>query len=488
MRRFLLFILLGLVLLLAAAVANTLRTGGVPPAPARVSVTVDDDAVVAHLAGAVRFRTVSNQEGGGDPAAFEAFHEFLQQTYPLSHERLTREIVGGLSLLYTWRGSDDSKPPVVLMGHQDVVPVVPGTEPKWTHEPFGGAIADGFIWGRGTLDDKATVVAVFEAVEQLLAEGFQPDRTVYLAFGHDEELGGREGAQAIATLYRERKLGAPALVLDEGGAVLDGTFPGVPGSVALVGVAEKGYLSLELSVEGEGGHSSAPPFTTHIGRLARAISTLESNQFSAHLAGPPLAMLERLAPAMPFSRRLALTNLWLFRPLVSRRLLAEPQTAAMLRTTTAPTILQAGTKDNVLPPKATAVINFRISPGETVESVTARVSEVVADPNVQMRPIGFRTDPSPVSDYAGAGYTLVERSIQETLGREVPVVAPYLVMGGTDARYWSGLSNQVFRFNPFPVEADVLTRAHGTNERISTAGFVNGVKYYIQLLRNAKML
>jgi carboxypeptidase PM20D1 len=374
------------------------------------------------------------------------------------------------------------------MGHQDVVPVIPGTETKWSHGAFSGDIADGFVWGRGTLDDKVTVIAVFEAIERLLREGYQPTRTIYLAFGHDEEVGGRQGAQAIAQLYRDRRLPAPALVLDEGGAVFEGAALGVTRPVALIGVSEKGFASLELSVEGEGGHSSTPPKETHIGRVARAIIALEDDQFPASVDGATRALLETIAPVMPFGRRLAIANLWLFGPVVKQGMLASPQTAATIRTTTAPTIFQAGAKDNVLPPNAKAIVNFRIRPGETVESVIARVTRVIADTLVHVKSVGFRSDPSPISDHSGPAFGVVASTIRQTLGSQPPVVAPYLVTGGTDARYWAPSSRFVFRFNPFPFELDVLTRAHGTNERVPVQGFADGVRYYIQLVKNLERL
>jgi carboxypeptidase PM20D1 len=417
MKKILLSLLGILAILFGVASVRAMRMTSVAQVPVeRVSIDVNADSAAAHLAGAVRFATVSTQDGTTDSAAFRDFHAWMERTYPLTFQHLTRDSVGGLSLLLTWTGADPAKAPVVLMGHQDVVPVIPGTEDKWTHGAFSGDIADGYVWGRGTLDDKVTVIAVLEAVERLLREGYTPARTIYLAFGHDEEVGGRQGAQALVQLYKDRKLPAPALVLDEGGAVFEGAQLGVSGSVAMLGIAEKGFASLELSAEGEGGHSSTPPRETHIGRVARAVIALEDDQFPASLDGPTRTLMETLAPSMPFSRRLALGNLWLFGPVVKRGLLASPQTAAMLRTTTAPTIFQAGAKDNVLPPNAKAVVNFRIRPGETVDGVIARVQRVIGDTAVHVRSVGFRTDPSPVSDAGGPAFAMVATTIRQTLG------------------------------------------------------------------------
>lgn len=489
MRRILLLFAGVLAALLVIVLVRTVGLGAAPASQdTRIIVPVNADSAAAHLAEAIRFPTISVQEGAIDSAAFLGLHAWLARTYPLVHQRLTRETVAGLSLLYTWPGSDATKAPVVLMGHLDVVPVVPGTESRWAHGPFSVDVADGFVWGRGTLDDKVTVIAILEAIERLLSQGYRPARTVYLAFGHDEEVGGRQGAQAIAQLYRERKLPSPALVLDEGGAVFEGAALGVSGPVAMVGVAEKGFTSLQLSAEGEGGHSSTPPQETHIGRIARAVIRLQEDQFPARLDGATQALMETLAPLLPFGRRMVVGNLWLFRPVVKETMLAQPQTAAMLRTTTAPTIFRAGAKDNVLPPDARAVVNFRIRPGETVDGVIARVKRVIADSLVRVQAIGFRTDPSPISDYTSSAFTTVAATIRQTLGTTAPLVAPYLVLGGTDARYWSPMSRNVFRFNPFPFEPDAMTRAHGTNERMPVNGFADGVRYYIQLVRNFERL
>lgn len=484
MRRSLLLLAGFILALLAAAVVHTHLLADRPRPEARVGVAIDEEGAVRRLAEAVRVPTVSTEDGTIDHAAFAEFHELLRRMYPLVHARLSSEVVGDLSLLYTWPGTDEAAAPVVLMGHFDVVPVVPGTEGRWTRGPFSGEVADGFIWGRGTLDDKVTVIAVLDAVEHLLRDGHTPARTVYLAFGHDEEVGGAAGAGRIAALYKERGLTPPALVLDEGGALFDDGFPAVADPVALVGIAEKGFLSLELRVGGEGGHSSTPPSRTHIGRLARAVAALESSPFPASIDGPTRAMFETLAAAMSYPRRLAIANLWLFEPVVTRLLLQDARAAAMMRTTTAATIFHAGTKSNVLPPEARAVINFRIGPNDTIDSVTTRVKAIIADPEIAVQTVGFRTEPSPVSDPKGAGFRHVAATIRETLGRQTPLVAPYLVIGGTDARYWSGLSTQVFRFNPVPAEPDVTTRAHGTDERVSVAGFVGAVRFYVRLIGN----
>jgi carboxypeptidase PM20D1 len=484
----LLLALAGVVALLAVVlVVNTARVSGVvaatPVAP--VAVSVDSAGAIARFAAAVRFQTISYEEGTQtiDSAAFRALHEHLRTSFPLVHARLTRETVAGLSLLYTWTGTDTTLAPVVLMGHLDVVPVIPGTEALWEQPPFGGVVAGGFVWGRGTLDDKVSVMAVLEGAEGALRGGFKPTRTIYFAFGHDEEVGG-SGARALKETLVKRGIKGPALVIDEGGAIVPGSMVGTGGTVALVGASEKGFLSLQLRVKGAGGHSSTPPPHTAIGQLATAVTKLEASPFPLVLDGPTREMMVRLRGGMPYGQRLVLSNLWLFGPLVNKGVASKPAGAAMLRTTTAVTIIGGGVKTNVLPIDAKATVNLRIRPGESIASVTERVRQVIADSAVTIEAVGFKTEPSAVSDPNGAGFKALERSLREVYPDPNLVVTPYLVVGGTDARIWSALSNQTFRFLAAPATADALTRAHGTNERVGMDGYITAVKFFERLIRN----
>jgi len=482
--------LAGLVALLAVVLAgNTARVSrtAAVSSVAPVTVVVDSAGAIARLAAAVKFETISFEEGtrAPDSAAFRALHEHLRTSFPLVHQRLTRDTVAGLSLLYTWKGSDTTLAPVVLMGHLDVVPVIPGTEREWTQPPFGGVVAEGFVWGRGTLDDKVSVLALLEGAEQALRGGFQPRRTIYFAFGHDEEVGG-SGARALKALLLKRGIKAPALVLDEGGAIAPGALVGTRGTVALVGASEKGFLTLQLTVRGTGGHSSAPPPHTAIGRLA--IARLEESPFPLVLDGPTEALMEHVRGGMPYGQRLALSNLWLFRSMIAKGMAAKPSGAAMLRTTTAVTIVSGGVKANVLPIEAKATVNFRIRPGETIEIVTAQVRHVIGDTGVVIEAVGFRTEPSKVSDASGTGFAAIDRSLREVFAGKDLIVTPYLVTGGTDSRIWSDLSTQTFRFLAAPIAADALTRVHGTNERVEVGGYLTAVRFYERLLRNTDAL
>jgi carboxypeptidase PM20D1 len=479
---------LGLVVLFAVLLVRTLRFSARPsPVPPAVAIAVDNDKATRRLARALRFRTVSQE----DPTQFagevlQAFHSWLAEAFPGVHASLQKETVGGFGLLFTWPGSEAALPPVLLMAHQDVVPVSPETEPDWTHPPFAGEIAEGHVWGRGALDDKSSLMGILEAVEALLAGGFQPRRTLYLAFGQDEEIGGTQGAAKIAGLLRSRQVRVE-YILDEGGFVAEGLIPGLAAPAALVGIAEKGYLTLELSVAGEGGHSSIPERHTIIGILSKALVRLEENPFPADLSFSRL-FFSKVGTGMPFPKRLALANLWLFAPWVEKMLSRSPEMNAGIRTTVAPTQLSAGVKENVLPVRATAVVNFRVMPGEKTDGVIERVLRVVADSRVQIRARTIRSEPSPVSDVRAASFSMLERTIRQVAAEEELLVAPYLVVGATDCRYYNDLCDNIYRFSFIRVGPEDLKRVHGTDERISVEGYAQLVRFYAQLLRNTQEL
>lgn len=477
--------LLGLLLLLAAALAiNTLRQGSrqmeVAPAPPLV---VDERAVAEKLAGAIRFRTESSlTDAQANQEEFRKLHAYLEQRFPRLHAALQREVVGGLSLLYTWRGSDPNARPIALMAHHDVVPIEPGTAKQWTHGAYAGELRDGFVWGRGTWDDKGNLVAQMEAIEMLVASGFQPRQTVYLISGADEEVGGLRGAQQIAKLLESRKVRLD-FVLDEGLFIASGLMPGVAAPIALVGVAEKGYLSVVLKAKGIPGHSSAPPppGQTAISKLATALGRLEQEQLPAAMKGVAREMFETLAPEMSGFQRVALSNLWLFGPLVQKQLEQGGATNAMLRTTTALTILQAGNKDNVIPGQAEAVVNFRIMPGETRQTVMQHVRSQVGE-GFEVSELSGGVDPTGVSPTGAASYQVLNRTLR-SLHPDV-LVTPALYVAGSDSHHFTELTENIYRFSPVRVQPADLPRLHGTNERISTANLAELVRFYHQLLRN----
>ncbi len=475
----------GAIVLLAAVVI--VRTRLVASEQERVTPVqppaIDKALAAEHLSRAVQFKTISHQDPAQDDRqALAGLHGYLKQTFPNLHKTLTQESVADWSLLYTWKGSDPGLDPVLLMAHQDVVPVAPGTEDRWTQPPFSGAVTGGFIWGRGTMDNKGNLMSLMEAVEMLLKEGYQPRRTLLLAFGHDEEVAGN-GARQIAALLASRGV-RPEFVDDEGGSIVVGMVPGVRAPVALVGVAEKGYASIELTASGEGGHSSMPPAHTAIGVVSRALYRLERHQMPARFAGLAQQMLCNLAPAADEPFRAVYANTWLFGPVIASQLARAPTSNAMIRTTTAETIVQGGVKDNVLPTGARAVVNFRILPGDTVESVSDHVREVIDDPDVKITVLPEAHDPSIVSGTDTEGFRMIRRTILEVFP-EVSTVSPYLVVGATDSRSYQDVTHNIYRFTPVVTGSADLERIHGTNERLSVDGYAQSIAFFVQLIRNS---
>ena len=349
----------------------------------------------------------------------------------------------------------------------------------------GGRIAAGFVWGRGALDDKGSLLALLEAVEHLIAAGAHPRRTVYLAFGYDEEVGGRRGAARIAALLQSRGV-HPAFVLDEGGALVDGLVPGVGIAVALLGIAEKGYVTVELTAQAEGGHSSMPPPQTAIGLLAAALTRLESQQMPIAIRGPTAAMFDYLGPELPFGARLVMANRWLLGGVLANQFGASPQGRALLRTTTAPTVVQAGVKENVLPSTARALVNFRILPGDSVGGVVEHVRDVVHDSRITVRALPTTvSDPSPVASPESESFQLLARIIRQVVPGTV--VTPWLVVGATDSRHYASLTPNVYRFAGIRIGQDDLKRIHGTDERVGVGAYVDAVRIYVQLLRDGAM-
>jgi carboxypeptidase PM20D1 len=326
------------------------------------------------------------------------------------------------------------------------------------------------------------VISILEAIERLLAQGYRPDRTVYLAFGGDEERGGYHGAALLAQTLKRRGVSA-AFVLDEGLFIVDGIVPGVSGPVALVGIAEKGAANLELVVETEGGHASMPHGETAFGILSRAIGRLEANPFRAELTGVPEAMFTHLAPEMGFMERAVFANLWLFSPLVRRQLVASPSSNALLRTTAAPTIVEGGTKVNVLPSRARAVFNVRLRPGDTLDDVMDHVQRVIDDERITARVLDGASEASPVSPTERTPFKTVQRVARETFPGVV--VAPALMIARTDSRHYMEITSSVFRFTPVQLTADDLGRIHGVDERLSLDGLANNIRFYYGLIRAA---
>lgn len=488
LKRILVLLVLALLGLSAAVLFNTWRHESRQlPVDALAPMVIDETAVAERLAQAVRLQTVSSREDASLNAdQFLALHELLEQQFPRVHAQLQREVVGDLSLLYTWPGRDAQAPALVLLAHLDVVPVAPGTEGDWQQPPFGGVIADGFIWGRGAWDDKGNLLAQLEAVERLLASGWQPPRTIYLAYGADEEVSGLRGAAQIAALLKQRGVRAD-FVIDEGLLILDGVLPGLQQPAALIGLAEKGYMSVQLTVSATPGHSSMPPRkgSSAIALLSTALDALEHQQMPAAISGVAGQMFDVLAPEMSGFSRVALSNLWLFGPVVQRQLETAGSTNALLRTTTALTLLQAGNKENVLPGRAQATINFRLLPGDTRDDVLDHVRKVVGAVvpagQFDVQTLAGAKNASRVAPAGSWQYQALARTVREVFPDVL--VAPGLMVAATDSVHYESISEHIFKFSPIRAGAEDLSRFHGTNERLSVAGYADAIRFYHRLIQ-----
>ncbi|MGB1466394.1 MAG: M20/M25/M40 family metallo-hydrolase [Alcanivorax nanhaiticus] len=463
-------VVLGLLLVLVLRTLALSPPDRVPAAQLPALDGAQSAAALSRLSTALQFKTLPDHADD-----FSAFHTFLRQSFPLVHRRLSLEKFGH-SLLYHWPGGEQCAP-LLLTAHQDIVPVE--APQAWQHPPFDGVIENGYIWGRGSMDDKGSLMAILESAEAMLAKGDAPPCDVWLAFGHDEETGGTHGAAVMAAELLSKGLRF-AMVLDEGGMVLPGETLGVDGRVALIGIAEKGYLSVTLEAHGAAGHSSRPPNNSAVSVLAHALVALQDSPRPAALSGPTRLMLEQVAPYQSFVRRLVFANLWMFEPVVIHQLAAKPDTHALLRTTMAPTMLNAGVKDNVLPATARAVINFRLAPGETRESLMLWLEQTLPVGVEASIFDGFFAEPSAISPTDSPAYRQLS-ALAEGLPSE-PLPVPFLLIAGTDARHYQALSDSVYRFLPMSLSREDVARFHGANERLAVAQYQAMMRFYAGVL------
>ncbi len=437
---------------------------------------------VQHLAGAIRHETVSRQDPATiDRDAFSAFLRFLARTYTRTFSQLDVEILAQYSVLLRWSGDDADVAPVLFDAHYDVVPVEDGTVADWTYPPFGGVVADGYLWGRGAQDNKIAVIATLEAIEALLADGFRPQRTLYFSFGHDEEVGGNEGAAAIAARLASTGVEL-AWMVGEGGVIVD-DYPLLPGrALAMIGLAEKSYLTVTLTAAGEGGHSSFPPRDNAVIRLGRALDRLHDRPFDAKLVPPVSNLLETLAPHVGGLRGFLFANQWIAEPLIVAKMDGLRSASAMIRTTTAVTMFRAGVKENVVPQVAEATVNFRLLPGDTPDGVIDHVTRAIDDSRIAIA-IDAAYQTPPVADPDGPGYAAIRTAIESVLPGAV--VAPGLVIATTDTRHYAALTRNIYRFHPMRFHVDDVESIHGTNERIAVDAVAQAVAITIELIRQS---
>lgn len=444
--------------------------------------TAKDHEAIDRLSRAIQYQTVSYEDTTEiNYGQYEEFTMFLEDNYPYLHENAERTRIGTYSLLYKWEGNNPSLKPALLLGHYDVVPVSENSEEFWDYPAFSGEVAEGFVWGRGALDDKSGIMSVVEAVEQLMEEDFQPSRTIYIALHHDEEVGGLKGAKLVSE-YLEGKGVELEYLVDEGPPVAIEILENVDVPIALIGVAEKGSVNIELVYRQEGGHASMPPRVTVISALSRAINRIEQNPMEAHFRGLIVETFEPLIPYMSFTQRLAFNNTWLFKPRIVRKLSENPATNAALRTTAAKTIFEAGFKENVLPVEGRVIINFRLHPNDTIEDVEQYVRRVIRNSDIDIRIMERARNSSPVSDRRARPYQMLKATIQEQF--DSALVSPSLFVAASDSRHFHNLTANVYRFRPIRATHDDRERVHGINERIATDIYLEMIDFQKKLIRN----
>jgi len=471
------FVLIVGALFSIALIRTLMHSAPEPTVNVGLTADIDGEAATNNLAASIRFKTISHQDKEKfSPQEFEGFIKWAADTYPEFHSAMQLEMLE-YTLLFKWEGSDNSLAPILLTAHYDVVPVIPGTESIWEEEPFAGVISNNRIWGRGALDDKSGVVGMMEAATYLIQNNFQPTRTVYFSFGHDEEIGGGGAAQVTEKLKQEGV--QLQWSLDEGSFVNRGFFPGVDKLVAPINVAEKGIMNLLIVAKAKGGHSSTPPKKTAVNILADALIKLENEPLPGSLEGLSAFMFDEVSKHMPFGYRFLFANRWLFGGLLDSQMSSTPVINAMIRTTTAPTMLNGSVKSNVLPIEATALINFRLHPRDSIESVTEHVRRVVGSDLVEVQALGGM-EASGVSSWESPGYKIISSSLSKVYGEVVSV--PGIMIAASDTRHYSKVADNSFRFNPFSILPEDMTGFHGTNESIAVDSFVAGIKTYVDII------
>ena len=479
MKKLLYIILILIVGLIAYLLTNTFLAKNHQPVGDALSVFDAPFGSEDRLAQAIRFATISEVEYYHD-STFVGFQQHLRTSFPLAFENMDVLSFGDYSLLLKWNGTDSELKPILFLGHQDVVPIETASAHQWEQPPFSGMNDGQHIWGRGAIDDKSTVLGLLESATTLLKQGFTPKRTIYFAFGEDEETMGLKGAQSIAKYLKEENLSFEA-IMDEGTFLTKDIVPGISDKpVALIAIAEKGYLTIELTVDQEGGHSSMPATENAISILAAGISKLQENPFPYELSTPLQGFFEYLGPELSFTNRMAFANPTLMKPLIINAYSKLSSGKAMIQTTLAPTMLEAGVKDNVIPTEAKATVNLRILPGQTIQDVLNYLENTLDDDRVNIQ-VKQAYEPSPVSNYKNEAFNQLGLAIKDVYPDAV--ITPSLMIASTDSKYFSGLSDNVYKFMPVLFYEEDLPRFHGVNERIGIDNYHRAIQIYTQLIR-----
>jgi carboxypeptidase PM20D1 len=437
---------------------------------------------VVNLATAVQFKTVSHQDTAAiDYSQFKQFLAFIKTTYPLTFTGLEVEAVAKYSLLLTWQGTNSDLLPVLMDSHYDVVPIEPGTKDNWQQPPFDGVIVDGYLWGRGAIDDKASVIVTLETIEQLLSEGFQPQRTMLFSLGHDEEIGGNNGAANISALIASKNIRLE-YVIGEGGVIVDAHPLLDDQLMAMVALAEKTYVTLILTANGQGGHSSQPPQDNSIVKLSKAVTALHENPFSAALESPVSDMLEALAPHVGGFMGFAFDNQWLTSGLLASQLSKDRVNSTMVRNTTGVTMFNSGIKENVVPQTAEAKVNFRLLPSMSVEQLITEVNAIINDSDIVITSTAWKTPP-PIADKNHSGFKKIEQSVLSVLPNAI--VVPGLMTASSDTPHYANLTDNIYRFHAYTINFNLASTVHGTDERIAVDSVVNAAKITRKLIESA---
>lgn len=442
-------------------------------------IDVDMDRASQNLSKALQFKTISYTDPQDfDYSEFLKLHQFIDESYPEVRKNLSKEVINNYSLLYTWRGSNTELKPLILCAHTDVVGVEEETLDQWKYEPFSGDIAEGKIWGRGARDNKCQVFAILEAVEYLLEHDYQPERTIYLAFGHDEEVLGENGAGKIAQCLEERGIEAECLI-DEGGAIVEGAVPGVHQKTALIGTAEKGYMTLKLSTDMDGGHSSDPEDEYSISVLNKALDKINEYSF-ADTIDVVKPMFEFAASEADFPMKSVYANLSLTQGILKNILSQSAETNSMIRTTKAATVFNSGFKDNVIPSHAEALINFRLMPGEKIEDTKEKIINIIDDERVKVELYGYYNEAPEISSTDSESFRNIQKSLKEVFPDSISV--PYFLSGGTDSKHYTNITDNIYRVTPSLKEKDEV--GHGVNERIQVDNYKQYIEVSVQLIKN----
>jgi len=479
---FLLIPLAVLILIIAFMLFRTMRIQRIPHPAAKIEkFQADKNMVSKHLSQAIQIQTISKTEmAETDYKPFLEIHSWIEKTYPKITGSFEKTIINKYSLLYKWTGEDTHLKPILLNAHLDVVPVDDKSKADWQVDPFGGEIRDGYVWGRGSLDMKCNLVGILDGAEKLLDEGFTPKRTIYLAFGHDEEVSGFDGSLKIVEHLKSKGVKLAA-VLDEGGMISIGALAGVDDPIALIGNTEKGYLTLRLSTECEPGHSSRPPRQTAVGIISRAVALIDDHPFPANLKYF-LPTLQKIGHVLPFKFQFAVANAGILGPIMIRELAGKQDTSALLRTTHAATIVRGGIKDNILPSSAEVKINLRLMPGDTIDGVIDRFTRIIDDPRVKIEIDNDRKawEASGVSSTEGPAYKTLELVIRQVFD-DVPT-APFVFLAATDSRHYQPICENIFKFSPYLITPEGRKGVHGINERISQDELAGMVTFYHRLI------